>query len=286
MSHAPSPAGHSRVTPARPVAPAVGSVRRPATGRGGRGVCGGTALVTGASSGIGAAVARRLAAEGGWRLVLNGRDVTRLEQVARQVSATAFAADLTRPGADRRLTEHVLGEVGAVDLLVAGAGVGWAGDFVGMPHASIEEVVNVDLLSTVHLVRTVLPHMVAAGSGRVVLIGSLAGSVGVRGEAVYSAAKAALAAFADALRYELRGSGVGVSLVVPGVVDTPFFDRRGAPYQRSRPRPVPAERVADAVWTAVRRGKDEVYVPGWLRLPIRVRGTTPGLYRRLAAHFG
>nr|WP_244189726.1 SDR family NAD(P)-dependent oxidoreductase [Streptomyces incarnatus] len=247
---------------------------------------GGTALVTGASSGIGAVVARRLAAEGGWRLVLNGRDATRLEQVAAPLDALAVPADLTRPGADRLLTDLVLDHTGRLDLLVACAGLGWAGDFTGMPHARIDEIVGVDLLATLHLVRALLPHMVAAGSGRIVLIGSVAGSVGVRGEAVYSAAKAALAAFADALRYELRRTGVGVTHVIPGAVDTPFFERRGTPYTRGWPRPVPAERVADAVWAAVRHGKDEVYVPGWLRYPARVRGVAPGLYRWLAARFG
>jgi short-subunit dehydrogenase len=245
-----------------------------------------TALVTGASSGIGAAVARRLAGEGGWRLVLSGRDPARLDEVARDASATAFAADLAVPGADRRLADFTLAAAGPVDLLVAGAGIGWAGEFRGMPPHAIDEVFEIDVLATLRLVRLLLPGMVEAGSGRVVLVGSLAGCVGVRDEAVYSAAKAALGTFADALRYELRGTGVGVTHVVPGVVDTPFFERRGAPYRRSRPRPVPAERVADAVCGAVARGRDEVYVPGWLRLPCRVRGAAPGLYRWMAARFG
>ncbi|WP_159661955.1 SDR family NAD(P)-dependent oxidoreductase [Streptomyces mexicanus] len=249
-------------------------------------VTGGCALVTGASSGIGAAVARRLAAQGGWRLVLNGRDRARREEVAHGTSAVVYPADLSGPGAERRLAEFALDSVGRVDLLVAGAGIGWAGPFSTMPQPAIDEVFDVNVLATVHLVRLLLPHMVRQGSGRIVIIGSLAGTVGVRDEAVYSAAKAALATFADAVRYELRGTGVGISHVVPGVVDTPFFDRRGVPYRRSRPKPVPASRVADAVWEAVARGRDEVYVPGWTRVPGRVRGVAPALYRRLAARFG
>ncbi|MFF6998894.1 SDR family NAD(P)-dependent oxidoreductase [Streptomyces sp. NPDC008313] len=246
----------------------------------------GVALVTGASSGIGAAVARRLAAEDNWRLVLNGRDRGRLERVAADTSAAVFPADLTRPGSGRRLAEYVREAVGPVDLLVAGAGVGWAGPFGSMPASAIDEVFGVDVLATVHLVRLLLPDMVAQGGGRVVVIGSVAGRLGVRDEAVYSAAKAALGTFAEALRYELRGTGVGISHVVPGVVDTPFFERRGTAYTRSRPRPIPAERVAEAVWQAIDRGRDEVFVPRWLRLPGWVHGAAPSVYRRLAARFG
>ncbi|MGW4277406.1 SDR family NAD(P)-dependent oxidoreductase [Streptomyces seoulensis] len=247
---------------------------------------GGGALVTGASSGIGAAVAHRLAAQGGWRLVLNGRDPTRLEEVARGTSAFAYPADLRTPDAEHRLAQFALDSVGRVDLLVAGAGIGWAGPLHTMPPRAIDEVFEVNVLATLRLVRLLLPRMIGQGAGRVVLIGSLAGTVGVRDEAVYSATKAALGAFADAVRYELRGTGVGISHVVPGVVDTPFFDRRGVPYRRSRPKPVPASRVADAVWEAVARGRDEVYVPGWTRVPGRVRGAAPALYRRLASRFG
>ena len=283
MSHPPSPFRSAPALPVDTPAPAVGPTR-PSVGD--QTVLQGTALVTGASSGIGAAVARRLAAAGNWHLVLNGRDTTRLAHVAAQTSATVFPTSLTRPGAERQLAEFALDHVGRVDLLVACAGIGWAGDFRNMPLSAIDEVIDVDLVATMRLVRHLLPPMVEAGSGRVVIIGSLAGTVGVRGEAVYSGAKAALATFADAVRYELRGTGVGISHVVPGVVDTPFFERRGVPYRRSRPKPVPPERVADAVWCAISRGRDEVYVPGWLRLPARVRGAAPTLYRRLAARFG
>ncbi|MFB7112211.1 SDR family NAD(P)-dependent oxidoreductase [Streptomyces sp. NPDC056190] len=282
MSHAPSRVRSGSGTPVEaPAAPSAAPGRT-----GGAAAPGGGALVTGASSGIGAAVARRLAAEGGWRLVLNGRDRARLEEVARGTSAVAFPADLSGQGAERRLAEFALDNVGRVDLLVAGAGIGWAGPFSTMPQPAIDELFDVNVLATLRLVRLLLPQMIRQGTGRVVIIGSLAGTVGVRDEAVYSAAKAALGTFADAVRYELRGTGVGISHVVPGVVDTPFFDRRGVPYRRSWPRPVPASRVADAVWEAVSRGRDEVYVPGWTRLPGRVRGAAPALYRRLAARFG
>ncbi|WP_079084006.1 SDR family oxidoreductase [Streptomyces longwoodensis] len=217
MSHAMSgPRSAPAVAPSTPL-PAPGPGIAPAAGAGASGYRG-TALVTGASSGIGAAVVRRLAAEGGWRLVLSGRDEARLARIAGPASGTAFAADLTRPGAAARLTRFALDRWGRVDLLVADAGIGWAGAFGSMPAADLDEVTDVDVRATLRLVRQVVPHMVAAGGGRVVLIGSLAGVVAVRDEAVYSAAKAALGAFADALRYELAPTGVRVTHVVPGVV--------------------------------------------------------------------
>ncbi|MFF7309978.1 SDR family NAD(P)-dependent oxidoreductase [Streptomyces sp. NPDC008137] len=236
------------------------------------------ALVTGASSSIGAATARRFAMDG-WQLLLNGRDRRCLERTASGTSALVLPADLAAPGGPRLLAQSALHTTGRIDVLVAGAGIGWTGPFAAMPHTDIDRVLGLDLNATLHLVREVLPSMIAAGRGRVVLLGSAAGRVGVREEAVHSAAKAGLAAFAEALRQELRGTGVGVTFVVPGRTGP---TRGGGPYGHATPRPVSPGGVAREIFDSVRQDRDETYVSAWRR----IRTLAPGLHRRLLNRFG
>jgi short-subunit dehydrogenase len=171
-------------------------------------------------------------------------------------------------------------------VLVNNAGAGWYGPLVELGPDEAERLLRVDLLAPIQLARELLPGMLARGRGQVVNVGSIAGHVGVPREAAYAAAKGGLAAFSESLRQELAGTGVGVSLVSPGVVATPFFERRGAPYTRARPRPLPPDAVARAIVDAIRRDRAVVLVPRWLGLPARLHGALPGVYRALAARLG
>ncbi|HET6502529.1 MAG TPA: SDR family NAD(P)-dependent oxidoreductase [Amycolatopsis sp.] len=244
---------------------------------------GAVAVVTGASSGIGAATALRLH-EAGARLVLHGRDTGRLAALAERTGGQALAADFADGAAVRHAAEEIVQRYGQVDVLVNNAGVGWAGSFDSMTAEDVRRLIAVNLTAPIELTRLLLP--VLRSPGRIVFVTSIAGRTGVAGESVYAAVKAGLDAFAESLRFELAGTAVKVGVVVPGVVDTAFFARRGRPYQRSSPRPVPADRVALAVLRAVRDGRAEQYVPRWLRLPVAVRGLAPAVYRGLATRFG
>jgi short-subunit dehydrogenase len=244
------------------------------------------ALVTGASSGIGTATALALARRG-WRVVVHGRDEGAVHEVAEAVGGVPVCADLAEPAEVEHLAERALRAGGGrVSVLVNNAAFGWSGVFDAMDPATVERLLAVDLAAPIALTRALLPGMREQGAGRLVFIGSIAGRLGVGGEAVYAAAKAGLDCFAESLRGELRGTGVGVGVVVPGVIDTPFFERRGTPYTRTRPRPLAPGAVADAVVRCVEGGVSEVYVPRWLRLPVAVRAVTPGAYRWLAGRFG
>ncbi len=248
-------------------------------------LAGAVALITGGSSGIGAATARALTRAGACPMIA-GRDEARLRDVARQTGAVPLRADLSDPDGAEELAAAAMAEAGRVDLLVSNAGIGWAGEIEELTGAKAAELVAVNLLAPIQLARLLVPGMAKRGVGHVVFVSSIVGVTGARHEAGYAAAKAGIATFAESLSYELTGQDVGVSVVVPGVVDTPFFDRRGVPYGRSAPAPIPPERVARAIVTAAYRNRDVMYVPGWMRFPAWLHGTAPRTFRALAGRFG
>ncbi|HLQ57295.1 MAG TPA: SDR family NAD(P)-dependent oxidoreductase [Streptosporangiaceae bacterium] len=245
------------------------------------------ALVTGGSSGIGAATVRALAAAGA-RPLIAGRDPARLEAMARETGGLALAADLAAADGPAELAEAALQAAGpgGIDLLVNNAGIGWAGPIEQMTGQQAARLIAVNLAAPVELTRLLVPGMIARGRGHIVFVSSIAGATGVRGEAVYSAVKAGLGCFAESLAHELAGRGVRVSVIVLGVIDTPFFERRGRPYDRRRPTPLPANRVANALVSAIERNQYMVFVPRWMGFPAWLHGAAPGVFRHLADRFG
>jgi uncharacterized protein len=239
------------------------------------------ALITGGSSGIGAATARTFAARG-VHVAVAGRNLSALRQVAADTGGIAIPGDLTEQGCPRRTITEASEALGGLDILVSNAGVGWAGPFASMSESDIDCLMDVNLRAAAHLARAAIPHL-EQGNGRLVFVGSIAGLVGVPGEAWYSATKAGLGCLAETLRAELRPLGVGVTLVTPGVVDTAFFERRKVPYQRQHPQLMSAQAAANAIVEAITRGRDEIVIPQWLSFPARLKLNFPGLYRRLAA---
>ena len=243
-------------------------------------LAGRSALVTGASSGIGAATADALAAAG-VKLVLLGRHAGRLDEVAGRTGGTALVADL----ATERGLAAGCAAAADVDLVVASAGRGHAGEFTRMPAERIAELATLNLVAPLRLAHAALPAMLDRGAGHLVFLASIA-TVGVRDEAVYAATKAGLRAFAASLRYEIGARPVGVTTVFPGAVHTPFFDGRGRAYDRRFPRQLDPSAVAQALLAAVQRGAPEVFVPRWLTIAARVNGALPEVFHRMAGRFG
>ncbi len=212
------------------------------------------ALVTGATSGIGYALAEALAAEGAL-VVGTGRDQTRLMALERQVDVDlALTLDLTDDKHVAEAAQTVLDRHGRVDLLVHNAGIGFFADFEQTSVADIERVMDTNLLGAVRLSRAILPAMVEAGQGKVCLVASVAGRRGYPKHTAYCASKHALIGWGRALHKDLRGTGVQVVSVCPPAVDTPFFENadyttfaEDHPGMRLMTPQVAAEGIVDAL---------------------------------------
>ncbi|MEQ7010737.1 SDR family NAD(P)-dependent oxidoreductase [Actinopolymorpha sp. B17G11] len=250
-------------------------------------VAGAFGVVTGASSGIGRAVALRLGGMG-CRLVLVGRDKERLDEVAGRTGGEVRIADFADEESVAALASWLAALDPVPDILLNDAGIGAVADADAdtddeqVPGAELERLLAVNLRAPIALTRAVLPGMLRRGSGHLGYVSSIAALLGVPRESSYAAVKAALHAYGRSLHAEVASRGVGVSVVAPGIVDTEFFVRRGVPYVRRFPRPISPDRVAARIVRAIERERAEVIVPRWLRIPVALQAVAPTTYARLA----
>ncbi len=216
-------------------------------------LAGRTAVVTGASRGIGAATAGALA-KAGARVALLARTGTRLDALAAETGGIAVPCDLRDPAALRAGVDAVLNRLGAApDIVVNNAGVFRVVPMGELPQETILDSVALNLSAPLLIVNAFLPGMRARKSGHVVTIGSIADRVVFEGNAVYSATKFGARAMHEVLRAELKGSGIRVTLVSPGSTDTAIWDDAGEGDFPPRSAMLSAEAVADAVLYAVTR---------------------------------
>jgi short-subunit dehydrogenase len=243
-----------------------------------------SAVITGASSGIGEATAKRLAREPGAELVLVARREERLKALAESLPCrvTYVAVDLTDAEAPGRIAAHVAEHPGRLTLLVNNAGGSWRGSFAEGGYANVQRHMALNFDAVLRLTEALLPTLRESAPAAIVNVASTAGRVSRARTGAYSASKFALIGWSDSLYSEERASGVHVGLVLPGFIATegfPATELREKALTRwlvSKP-----ERVAEAILETGPGGRAERYVPRFYALAAVARVVAPGLVRRV-----
>jgi short-subunit dehydrogenase len=240
-------------------------------------ISGSTVLLTGATGGIGHAIARALAGRGA-KLILTGRRLDVLEPLASELGGRALAIDL----AERAEVGRLIGEAGDVDILVANAALPASGRLEDFSVQEIDRALDVNLRAPIVLSHGLVPGMTARHKGHLVFISSLAGKAATPGTGLYNASKFGLRGFASALRGDLHGSGVGVTAVFPGFIrDAGMFADAEVKLPAGVGTSTPEE-VAAAVVTGIERNKGEIDVAP---LPMRVSTVFANIAPEMAGRF-
>ena len=241
------------------------------------------AVITGASSGIGEATARRLAREPGARLVLVARRADRLRELVAGlgVTATYVAVDVTDADAPEWILDHVQEHHGRLDLLVNNAGAAWRATFADGGYANVRRTMELNFDAVVRVTEALLPLLRESAPSAIVNVSSTAGRVARAGSGAYSASKFALAGWTDSLYAEEQPHGVHVGLVLPGFIETEGFPAAELTGRRlTRWMVSDAGTAAEAIVDAGLKGKAERYVPRPYFLAAAVRLLAPALFRR------
>ncbi len=239
-------------------------------------------LLTGATGGLGHAIARRLAAAGA-RVVLSGRRGDVLAELASEIGAEIAPADLSDPDAVRALAAaHA-----DIDILIANAGVPASGRLQTYDGEQIERALLVNLHAPIILTHALAPHMVVRGAGHIVFMSSLSGKTATAGSSLYNATKFGLRGFAGAMRAELHGTGVGVSTIFPGFIrDAGMFADAEVTLPKGVGTKTP-EAVAAATLRAIERNRGEIDVaPVGLKLGTLIGAVAPETAARVTRRSG
>ena len=250
------------------------------------------AVVTGASSGIGQAIARELAAEGA-TLILLARREDRLRQLCEEISAAGgkadwIAGDVTNPAVREQTIAAAQSRLGGLDLLVNNAGIGALGLFENADQERLRRVMEVNFFALVEMTRLALPPLKQGRRPMIVNIGSILGHRGVPHNTEYSASKFAVHGFSEALRAELTTCGVEVLVVSPGTTETEFFDRvidRTSAPQWPEHKAVTAAAVARQTVRAIRLGRHEIIPYRWGKLLVWLNRQAPRWVDALMAKY-
>jgi uncharacterized protein len=245
-------------------------------------ISGATTLLTGATGGLGQAIARALSAKGA-RLILTGRRTDVLQPLAAELDARALAVDLSEPSEVDRLVS----EAGEVDILVANAALPGSGLLSSFTMEQIDRALDVNLRAPIALAHALLPAMTVRRRGHLLFVSSLQGKAATVGASLYCASKFGLRGFASGLRADLHASGVGVSTVFPGFIrEAGMFAEAGVKLPPGVGTRSP-EDVAKAVVSAIEHNRGEVCVaPLSLRLGSEIAGLAPDLSARVTRGMG
>jgi len=242
-------------------------------------------LITGASSGIGANTALTLG-KNGYRVVLAARRKDRLDEIADQIrggggEAISVQLDMSRVEQVKNVVTMIRGEYGAVNILVNNAG---SARHLWLDEQSLESDIQmqlqVNLVGMIQLTRAVLPDMLAAGDGQIIHVSSIASWVGIPTYSIYNASKFGSRGFFEGLRRELRGTGVVISEVFPGAVDTEFAQDPKVTWKTTTVTPkfalLSTQAVADKIFQMIQKKKTKSVIPGIMWLAIRANAYFPG----------
>ena len=257
-----------------------------------RDILGSRALVTGASSGIGRAIAKELARQGG-KVVCMARREDRLQALAKEIevgggSVVTVAGDVTNAEVRKRGIEAAVASFGGLDILVNNAGVGAIGPFESGDPERVRRIMEVNFFALVEMTRLALPHLKQGRAPIIVNISSILGRRGVPHNSEYAASKFAVHGFSESIRAELVGSGVDVLVVSPGTTETEFFDQvlesKGGPKWPEHAA-VSADAVARATVRAIRRGSHEITPYLWGKVLVLMNRVSPWFVDKLMARY-